>query len=176
MSKVAELALTDFRYFIGHYIDKKLWRCQENWADKFQTVVDSDHYKALQCLAPADHGKTSCIVVPGIIWLLARDLNTRIGMIGNTDPYAQQIVRLVIAQIERNRKLERDFGLRRGPQWSVSEGIIIERPNWDDKSASLLGVGVGADLQSQRFDYIFTDDMATRKNSRSEGQRDALRS
>ncbi len=176
MSKVAELALTDFQYFIGHYIEKKLWRCQENWADKFQQVVDNDRWKALSCLAPADHGKTSCIVVPGILWLLARDLNTRIGLIGNTDPYAQQIVRLCMGQIDRNAKLERDFQMRRGPQWSVSEGIILERPNWDDKSPSLLGVGVGADIQSQRWDYLFTDDMATRKNSRSEGQRDHLRS
>jgi hypothetical protein len=176
VSKVADVALSDFSFFISHYINKKLWRCQESWADKFQTVVDSDHWKALQLLAPADHGKTSTIVVPGILWLLTRDLNTRIGLIGNTDPYAQQIVRLVMGQIDRNPLLEKDFQLRRGPQWSVSEGIIIDRPNWDDKSPSLLGVGVGADVQSQRFDYLFTDDMATRKNSRSEGQRDQLRS
>ena len=176
MSRIAEIALTDFQYFISHYLDKKLWKCQEAWADKFQTVVDSDSWKALCCLAPADHGKTSMIVVPGIIWLLARDLNNRIGLIGNTDPYAHQIVRLVMGQIDRNPKLEKDFQMRRGPQWSVSDGMILERPNWDDKSPSLLGVGVGADIQSQRWDYLFTDDMATRKNSRSEMQRDHLRS
>ena len=154
---------------------KTLWRCQESWADKFQTVVDSDHYRALSLLAPADHGKTSCIVVPGILWLLARDLDSRVGLVGNTDPYAQQIVRLVMGQVERNPKLEKDFGMRRGPQWSVSEGIILDRPNWNDKTPSLLGVGIGADIQSQRWDYLFTDDMATRKNSRSEGQRDQIR-
>lgn len=155
---------------------KKLWKCQESWADKFQLVVDSDQYRALSLLAPADHGKTSCIVVPGILWLLARDLNTRIGLVGNTDPYAQQIVRLVMGHIDRTASLERDFQMRRGPQWSVSEGIILDRPNYDDKTPSLLGAGVGADVQSQRWDYLFTDDMATRKNSRSEGQRDQIRS
>jgi len=139
-------------------------------------VVDSDMYKALQLLAPADHGKTSTIVVPGILWLLARDLNTRIGLIGNTDPYAQQIVRLCMSHIDRTAALERDFGLRRGPQWSVSEGLIVDRPNYDDKTPSLMGAGVGADVQSQRWDYCFLDDMATRKNSRSESQRDAIRS
>lgn len=127
-------------------------------------------------MAPADHGKTSRIVVPGILWLMARDLNSRQGLIGNTDPYAQQISRLVMGQIERNPLLERDFGLRRGPQWSAAEGLIIDRPNWGDKSPSLLAVGVGAEIQSQRFDFLWCDDMATRKNSRSELQRDGLRS
>lgn len=176
MSKIAEVALSDFAYFVGHYFDKTLWRCQLNWADKFQLVVDSDQWKGYQCLAPADHGKTSTIVTPGAIWLLARDLDTRIGIIGNTDPYAQQIVRSIMAQIDQNPKLERDFGLRRGNQWSVSEGITVERPKFDLKSPSVLGVGVGADLQSQRFDYVFTDDMATRKNSTTEAKRDWLRS
>ncbi len=107
---------------------------------------------------------------------MCRDLNSRQGLLGNTDPYAQQISRLVMGQIERNPLLERDFGLRRGPQWSAAEGLIIDRPNWGDKSPSLLAVGVGAEIQSQRFDYLWCDDMATRKNSRSELQRDTLRS
>ena len=176
LSKIAEVALSDFSYFVGHYFDKTLWRCQENWADKFQLVVDSDQWKGLQILAPADHGKTSNIVIPGAIWLLARDLDTRIGIIGNTDPYAQQIVRSIMAQIDQNPLLEKDFGLRRGNQWSVTEGITIERPKFDLKNPSVLGAGVGADLQSQRFDYVFTDDLATRKNSTTEAKRDWLRS
>lgn len=107
---------------------------------------------------------------------MCRDLNSRQGLLGNTDPYAQQISRLVMGQIERNPLLESDFGLRRGPQWSAAEGLIIDRPNWADKSPSLLAVGVGAEIQSQRFDYLWLDDFATRKNSRSELQRDTLRS
>lgn len=170
----AEYALTDFAFFVEQYLGMPLWQCQKRWADEFQTVVDSSDYDGLQRLAPADHGKTSRIVVPGILWLLARDKTNRIGLVGNTDDYAYQIGRAVKTRIDRMPALEKEFGLRRGIKWADNE-IHIERPNVLDKDPSLLCLGAGADVQSQRFDYLFTDDLATRRNSRTEQQREAIR-
>ena len=168
-----ELALCDFRFFIEHKLGLKLWKCQIEWVDLFQAVIDGDH-RGLQLLAPADHGKTSRLVIPAILWLLARDKSNRIAIIGNCDEYAEQIGRAVKTRIERQGILESEFGLRRGIKWADNE-IHIDRPNWEEKDASLLCRGVGADVQSQRFDYIIGDDMATRKNSRTESQRAAIK-
>lgn len=169
----AEAALLDFQYFIGHYLGMSLWNCQKVWADKVQTVIDSDEYDGLQLLAPADHGKTSRIVVALPLWLWARDRSNRIILIGNTDPYAEQIGRSIMNRIERTPSLDTDFGIRPGLKWAASE-LHIERKNWEDKDPSLQCLGVGSEIQSQRADYIIGDDMATRRNSRTETQRKAL--
>ena len=167
-----ELALVDFQFFIESYCRRRLWRCQKKWANVVQTCIDGD-YRGLRLLAPADHGKTSRIIVPLILWLMARNRNVRIILVGNTDDYAAQIGRAVKSAIEQNKELREDFGLRKGEKWADAE-IIIERPLVDgipDEKPTLLCVGIGAEIQSQRADYIITDDMATRKNSKTEGQR-----
>ena len=106
---------------------------------------------------------------------MARDRRNRIILCGNTDDYAQQIGRAVISRIERQKALEQDFGLRQGVKWAVNE-MHIERPNWEDKDPSLLCLGAGAEIQSQRADFIITDDLATRRNSRTEQQRKSISS
>ena len=170
----AELALTDFVFFTEHFLELKLWDCQKNWAEKVQSVIDGD-YSGLLCLGPADHGKTSRVVVPLILWLLARDRKNRIILVGNTDAYAEQIGRAVANRIELTPSLSKHFGLRKGLKWAANE-LQIERPNWKDKDPSLLCLGAGAEVQSQRADYLLTDDIATRRNSRTEGQRQAIKS
>lgn len=129
----------------------------------------------LQLLAPAAHGKTSTIIAPLVLWLLARDRNNRIGLAGPVDDYSQQTSRLCMNFIERDPTLEREFGLVKGDKWAVNEWTVA-RPNWQLRSPSVLAFGVGAEIQSQRFDFIIGDDMATRRNSRTELQRAALRS
>lgn len=170
-----ELALVDFQFFCERFLGIKHYACQKVWADDFQTVVDSENFTGLQCLAPADHGKTSTVVAPGILWLLARDRNSRIGLGGSIDDYSQQIARVCMNHIERNPELEKEFGLAKGDKWAVNE-FTVARDNWRERSPSVLAFGVGAEIQSQRFDWIFGDDLATRRNSRTEGQRAALRS
>jgi hypothetical protein len=113
-------------------------------------------------------------VAPGIVWLLARDRDNRVGLCGSIDDYAQQISRLAMNYIERIPELERDFGLVKGDKWAVNEWTVA-RPNWRQRSPSLLAFGVGTDIQSQRFDYILGDDMATRMNSSTEQKRAKLR-
>lgn len=170
----AELALADFQYFVESYLGIKLYPCQKVWADKFQAAVDGD-YVGLQLLAPADHGKTSTIVAPAILWLLCRDRNNRIGICCGIDEYAEQIAQVVINYIEMLPDLATDFGLAKGDKWAVS-GFKIVRPNRFDKNMSVKAFGIGTDIQSQRFDYIFCDDAITRKNSSVESKRATLRS
>ena len=173
MTKI-ELALTDFQFFTEHYLGLKLWECQKSWQNKVQTVMDGE-YVGLQCLGPADHGKTSRVVIPLILWIWARDRKNRIILCGNTDDYSEQIGRAVMNRIDRQQKLGEDFGLKRGIKWAANE-MHIERPNWEDKDPSLLCVGAGAEIQSQRADFIITDDICTRRNSRTEQQRQSLNS
>jgi len=170
----AELGLVDFGFFCEWALGIKHYVCQKVWADDFQTVVDGD-YTGYQLMAPADHGKTSTVLAPGILWLLARDRDSRIGLGGSIDAYSQQIARVCMSHIEKNPVLEKEYGLAKGDKWAVNE-FTVARDNWRERSPSVLAFGVGAEIQSQRFDWIFGDDLATRRNSRSEGQRAALRS
>lgn len=169
-----DLALVDFQFFTEEVLELKLWECQKKWQSSVQTVLDSDTYEGALVLAPADHGKTSRVVIPFILWLLCRDPTSRIILVGNTDSYAQQISNAVMHSIERLPVLK-ELGLQRGDKWSVGE-MKIARPNWREKDPSLLAIGAGAEIQSQRADFIITDDMATRRNSRTESQREALQS
>lgn len=177
----AELALADFQFFCARYLGIKHYACQKVWCDDIQTVIDAERWDGtqgwdgLQLLAPADHGKTQYVVVPAIVWLLCRDRNNRIGIGSSIDEYAFQMSQLVMSYIENVPELERDFGLAKGDKWAVNS-FKVARDNWREKSSSVLAFGVGAELQSQRFDYTFLDDGATRRNSRTEGQRFALRS
>lgn len=168
-----ELALVDFQFFIEQKLKLNLWKCQKVWAEKVQACIDGD-WEGLLLLAPPDHGKTSRIVIPLILWMLARNKATRIILLGNLDDYAQQIGRAVMTRIERMPVLDKSYGLQRGIKWAQNE-MHIDRPNWEEKDASLLCLGVGADLQSQRGDFLIGDDMATRRNSRTESMKEALR-
>jgi len=177
----AELGLTDFRYFIERYLGLRLYECQERWADDFQRCIDGVELEpgveceGYQLLAPADHGKTQFVLAPAVIWLLARDRNNRIGLPGPVDDFAIQTSRLCMSYIEKTPALARDYGLVKGNQWAVNAWSVA-RPDWRLRAPSVYAFGVGAEVQSLRFDYILGDDVATRRNSRTELQRAALRS
>ena len=178
MSKLTsqQLGLVDFRFFVEEKLKMPLWECQKGWVDAVQRAVDSQDIRGLQLLAPADHGKTSRVVVPLLLWLMARNRNVRIILVRNTEPYAQQIGRAVKLRIKKSRVLQDEYGISRGATWSDGE-VTIARGDADedeDTSPTLLCVGTGTDVQSQRADFIITDDIATMKNSKTEAQRAAI--
>lgn len=175
LSRKAELGLTDFQYFIEGILGIPLWSRQRRWADAVQEVVDSDTFFELQYLAPPSYGKSTRIIIPLPLWLLARDPRDRIGLLGNTDPYAEQISRACMTHIEQNDFLDKEYGLRPGIKWSASEWHI-QRPNVTEKQASMIALGIGADIQSQRFDWLISDDRYTRANSATEDKRRKLSS
>jgi hypothetical protein len=174
-----EYALVDFVFFIEEILGMKLWDCQRVWAEHFQWAVEDPQKRGLLNLAAADHGKTSRIVIPAILWLMARDKSVRIILIGNTDPYAQRIGRAVSRRILKSKVLQEKFGLRKGDQWSATDGYMIQRPDdedGDEKDPSLQCLGWGGEIQSVRADWIFFDDVATRLNSATQAKREKLAS
>ena len=168
-----ELGLVDLVFFIEEKLGLRLWECQRRWADSAQKAIENQDIKGLQLLAPADHGKTSRLVVPLIIWLMARNRNVRIIFCRNTEPYAFQVGRAIKQRIDNSKVLAKEYGLTRGPKWADGE-FTIARPDLDDTSPTVLCIGVGTDVQSQRADYIIGDDISTMKNSRTEQQRAAI--
>jgi hypothetical protein len=174
--KPAELALVDFEYFIERYMNYRLWKWQRRLAADTQAAIDSDLFFNYQFLGPADSGKSSRIVVPLILWLLARDRNNRIILVGNKDSYIEQISQAAMRRIELTEALQKDFGLRRGNgTWAV-DSWYIERPDVHERAPSVLAVGAGSEIQSQRADFVIGDDVLTRRNSRTASQREALNS
>jgi hypothetical protein len=176
-----EYALGDFVFFIEEILGLKLWGCQRVWAEHFQWAVEDPAKRGMLCLAPADHGKSSRVVIPAILWLMCRDKSVRIILIGNTDGYAQRIGRQVARYITKGRVskvLNKHFGLRKGDQWHSTEGYMVQRPEDEDdeKDPTLQCLGWGGEIQSVRADWLFFDDVATRLNSATLAKREKISS
>jgi hypothetical protein len=168
-------ALCDFGYFASRYpMNLGLWECQMMMADIIQTFLEGEtnpatgeEYETLVILGPPDHGKTSRISVPLVLWYLARDVRRKVMLVSGKDDYAEQIAAAAMRRIERDPVFHEKFGLRpAGVKWADNQ-YVLDRPNWQDKDASLLPVGTNSTIVSQRANLILGDDMLTPDNSAS---------
>lgn len=169
-----EIALSDFQYWCRWPMGLDLWECQRRWADFIQDGLEDEAIKGILILGPPDFGKTSRITIPLILWLFARSLNTRIILASGKDDYAEQIGRAVARRIIKQSNLRRFGIMPSGEKWSDQE-YLINRPNWEDKDASLLCIGSNSEVLSQRSDVNICDDIITPKNSKTQGKRDNMR-
>lgn len=172
-----ELALSDFAYFASRYpLALNQWACQQRWADKIQAAYENPEIEGILILAPADHGKTSRLSIPLILWLLARNPSHRIIVASGRDEYAEQIAGAAARHIENNIRLQEDFDLRPSRAKWTDAMYIVQRPNIEDKDASILSVGTNSEIQSQRGDTLLCDDICTKKNSKTPDMRAELKS
>ena len=178
-----ELALTDLAFFASEYpLNLRLWEVQKFICDAIQQLLETPaegqpgHKLGLIVMGPPDIGKTSRVSVPLIPWLLARNKSFRVIVASAKDNYAQQITGSAARRIESNHALQEDFGVR--PAWNskwADDEYHVQRPNQEDKDASILAVGAQSEIISQRGDLLLCDDLCTKRNSVSEAQRQALK-
>jgi len=167
-------ALSDFQYWCAWPMGIELWKCHKRWADEIQAVLESTDKDGILILAPPASGKTSSLCIPLLLWTLARNQNHRSIICSGKDEYAEQIGRAAARRIVRQEELQRQFNLWPGDKWSDKE-YVIQRPNWKLKDASILPIGAGSEVLSQRSDLNLCDDIATKRNSHTPAQRESLK-
>jgi hypothetical protein len=171
-----EFALCDLEFWCEYPTGIKLWECQRRWIHAIQWGLEDSSKQGVLILGPAACGKTSKVLIPAMRWCMARDRGARHILAGNKDDFAYQVGAAVMRPIEKNPALYRDkFGLAKGDIWSKDQ-YYLQRENDDDKDPSLLVVGVGSEVQSQRADILWGDDLVTRRNSASLASREKISS
>lgn len=171
--------LTFSKYALGYSGDYSLWACQREWqalasASYLERLRDPQEGRHLCLLAPSEHGKTYGIDIPFILWVLGRNRNLRIGVVGSKDDLAQKIGQGIDRLFKTRGHILTKFGLEPGIPWNVDKKFLVRD---DDKllDPSIMFLGPESELQGVRFDIIFMTDIATFKNQRSEESRRKLR-
>jgi hypothetical protein len=132
-------------------------------------------------LYPAAHGKTTITSTLLPIWELCRDPNIRMAIIGKNDDEAEGIMRVILAELEDNDDLIRDFGPFKpdagsNKPWGVSSGLMVAKRTRRAKEPTIAVFGSGArTVLGHRTDWTICDDVITEKNSATPEQRQKTR-
>lgn len=170
-----ELGLADLpsfsRWPLGYHGGTELWKCQVEWQEIIQAhyehkLSDPDTAKHLCLLAPSEHGKTNGVVIPFLLWALARNRNIRIIVAGSKDDLAEQIGAAIDRLVVRRADLLAKFGLVPAYPWNANSKFF-QRDDDHLVHPSLLFIGPDSETQGQRADIIVCTDLFTRKNSRT---------
>lgn len=138
---------------------------QQRWVDHVVQTIDSGG--KFQILAPPRHGKTE-LLNHFCIWLIARNPNIRILMVGGAEDIAAQSIGQVKDELENNEALINDFGgpagqfkpgYRSGKSWSADRFTIEGRTVSGLKSPTMAAIGRGGRLLSRDADLIIVDDI-----------------
>lgn len=166
-------------YPLGYKGEYKLWDCQREWQERAQAAYEArlanpKEGRHLCLLAPSEHGKTYGLDIPFILWVLARNRNLRIGVVGSKDELAQKIGNGIDRLFRVRGEALAKFGLLPGYPWNAEEKYLQRD---DDRllDPSIRFLGPDSELQGCRFDVVFLTDFATFKNQRTEESRQKLR-
>ncbi len=158
--------------------DYKLWECQQEWQELAQKMYkarlkDPINGKQLCLLAPSEHGKTYGLDIPFIMWVLARNRNLRVGIVGSKDDTAINIGHGIDRMFKNHAGALAEFGLVPGYPWNAQQKFLQRD---DDKliHPSIFCIGPDTEIQGHRFDVIFLTDFCTFKNQATKEKRDKL--
>jgi len=180
--------LTAFtRWPLGMRGGYDLWWCQREWQRQIQEAYfaklkeaqlprehpDRGKARHLCILAPSEHGKTTAMSVPFVLWLLSRNRNLRVLIAGSKDDLASNIGQGVDRHFANRSKDLEKFGLIRGYPWNAQEKFV-QRDNDNLIHPSILCVGPETEFQGKRADVIIMSDVATFKNQRSPESRQKI--
>jgi hypothetical protein len=140
-----------------------------------QTILGFQYGKKRSLvLAPRDSGKSSMCDYTKIIYEILRNPNVRIVLVSKTQLQAEGFLREIKNHFETNTKLKDVFGDLIGKKWDAKE-IVIKGRTSKAKESTVTAIGVGSALVGKHFDIIVGDDLVDEENSRTELQRERLR-
>lgn len=122
-------------------------------------------YPKLLLVAPCDHGKTTTMAEVYPIYSICRNRDVRIAIISNEESQTEGSLRRITEELETNEALIRDYGLFKPPRaqkWTDLEIIIAGRTR-GIRDATVLGKGLGGQLQNRRIDIAILDDVISEK-------------
>jgi predicted phage terminase large subunit-like protein len=123
-------------------------------------------------------GKSTCCTIVKAVHLLLKNPNLRILLASKTSQNAEGFLREIKNHFESNMLLAELFGAyydsRRVNKWDNREIEVLPRtiPN---KEASITCVGADGTIVSKHYDVIISDDLVDEENSRTQHQRNKLR-
>ena len=175
---LVNLGLSDLIAFCRWPLGMKLWQCQRNWNDWMQDRLKHGTKQGILVLAPSNHGKSTSLVVPLMLWLQARHRvngewrpgEARIMVVGSKDDLAARHGFRLDGLFTRKADDLARFGLIKGPVWSAFQKMLV-RDNDDLITPSYQFVGPGSEIQGERADYIIFTDLATFRNAESHDKR-----
>lgn len=190
-----EEARQDLGWFAEHAFDFKNGRHHEEWyallSNRAVQVGDPDNPKVrflgekepdanndwIMIEAPREHAKSSAITVNYSLHEIGNDPNVRIVIASNAQDTSDGFVRSISTIIEQSDDYKRIFGNlkpQRPEKWT-DHSIQVQRSNLLLKDPTVSAVSIGGQVVSKRADIIICDDILTLQNTRTESQREFVK-
>ena len=123
-------------------------------------------------------GKSTTCTVAKCIHLLLKNPNLRILIVSKTSGQAESFLKEIKAHFEDNYLLAEIFGAYYDPRvvkkWDNREIEVLPRTS-KAKEGSITTLGVGSQVVGKHYDVIVSDDLVDEENSRTQGQRDKIK-
>ena len=136
-------------------------------------IAEDDSIRRAVNIAPRNSGKTTCWAKKAPLWMLGRNPNLKILLLGRAAEKAIANMRFIRVNVENNKLVQavfpdlKPFG--RGAPWG-EEYLTVENTRLDGE-VSVLARGLEGQIAGFRADRIFCDDLIDKTNVMTEGQR-----
>lgn len=144
-----------------------MWEHSKNC---YKSVGDQQWHLAL---APRGTGKSTILNVARCILKILKNPNIRLLIASKTDGNAVAFLSEIKQHLE-SPKLVEIFGVQKGKIWNDGEITVAGRTS-PGKDKTVTTIGVGSALASKHFDEIIADDLVDEENSKTEIQREKIR-
>lgn len=125
-------------------------------------------------LCPRGGGKSTILDIAYVLWRLVLNPNIRIAIVSASQGQAETFLREIKQHIEYNDKFRSLFGNMVGTLWNNTEIILANRTKIM-KEPTIAVYGAEGAITGYHFDLIICDDLVTEKNSRTEAQREKVK-
>jgi predicted phage terminase large subunit-like protein len=126
-------------------------------------------------LAPRGFGKSTILTITRAVDEILKNPNVRILIASNTQLQAEVFLREIKFHLEHNIRVLEYFGkFTSNEKWDNREIVVAPRSS-PAKESTITCVGVGGPVASRHYDVIIADDLVDEENSRTEVQRDKVR-
>ncbi len=126
-------------------------------------------------LAPRGFGKSTILTITRSVFEILRNPNTRILIASNTQLQSEVFLREIKFHLAHNPKVLEYFGsFASEDKWDIREIVVAPRTS-PAKESTVTCVGVGGPVASRHYDLIIADDLVDEENSRTEVQREKVR-
>jgi len=165
MTEVLGYLCTDFHIamWYGIKLNRVVIENQKNGKDQIWNMT----------LAPRGHGKSTILTISRCILEILKNPNIRILIASKTDDNAVTFLSEIREKLKKDRLVE-IFGVQQGKTWNDGNIRVLPRTS-EDKEDTVTTIGVGSNPSSRHYDLILADDLCDEENSRTDGQRDKIR-
>jgi len=126
-------------------------------------------------LAPRGYGKSTILTITRTIIEIIRNPNIRILIASNTQLQAEVFLREIKFHLEHSPMMLDCFGsFASNDKWDTREIVVATRTS-AAKESTVTCVGVGGPVIARHYDLIIADDIVDEENSRTEVQRDKVK-